>query len=88
MVEARQDHQQVNNGLLTGRAQREGAQHRAFLVFQLAQVLGWTPEDALPDKWEPFVKINYAYPEGAGAVNALVTQYADEHNVQNSPPDA
>lgn len=46
------------------------------------------PEDALPDKWEPFVKINYAYPEGAGAVNALVQQYADEHNVQNSPPDA
>ncbi len=24
------------------------------------------PEDALPDKWEPFVKINYAFPEGAG----------------------
>ena len=24
------------------------------------------PEDALPDKWEPFVKINYAYSEGAG----------------------
>ena len=23
------------------------------------------PEDALPDKWEPFVKINYAFPEGA-----------------------
>ena len=22
------------------------------------------PEDALPEKWEPFVKINYAYPEG------------------------
>src|SRR6185437_3359193 len=22
------------------------------------------PEDALPDKWEPFVKINYAYPDG------------------------
>ena len=23
------------------------------------------PEDALPDKWEPFVKINYAYPDAA-----------------------
>jgi NAD-dependent dihydropyrimidine dehydrogenase PreA subunit len=23
------------------------------------------PEDALPDKWEPFVKINYAYPDSA-----------------------
>ena len=22
------------------------------------------PEDALPEKWEPFVKINYAFPEG------------------------
>ena len=21
------------------------------------------PEDALPEKWEPFVKINYAYPD-------------------------
>ena len=26
------------------------------------------PEDALPDKWEPFVKINYAYSEGADGV--------------------
>ena len=26
------------------------------------------PEDALPDKWEPFVKINYAFPQGAEAV--------------------
>ena len=24
------------------------------------------PEDALPDKWEPFVKINYAYGDGPG----------------------
>ena len=36
------------------------------------------PEDALPDKWEPFVKINYAFPEGAAAVDPLVQQYADE----------
>ena len=43
------------------------------------------PEDALPDKWEPFVKINYAFPEGAAAIDPLVQQYADEHNVQNEP---
>ncbi len=45
------------------------------------------PEDALPDKWEAFVKINYAFPEGADVVNTLVQQYADEHNVQNEPLD-
>jgi NAD-dependent dihydropyrimidine dehydrogenase PreA subunit len=43
------------------------------------------PEDALPDKWEPFIKINYAYDGGAEAVNPLVDQYAEEHNVQNPP---
>ncbi len=43
------------------------------------------PEDALPDKWEPFVKINYAFPEGAAAVDPLVDAYAEEHNVQNEP---
>jgi len=43
------------------------------------------PEDALPDKWEPFVKINYAYGQGSDAVNKLVQDYADEHNVQNPP---
>jgi ferredoxin len=31
------------------------------------------PEDALPDKWEPFVKINYAYPDSA-AIDPLVDQ--------------
>ena len=45
------------------------------------------PEDALPDKWEPFIKINYAYDGGAEAVNPLVDQYAEEHNVQNPPLD-
>jgi ferredoxin len=39
------------------------------------------PEDALPDKWESFVKINYAFPEGAEAINALV-----EAQVAESPP--
>jgi len=43
------------------------------------------PEDALPDKWEPFVKINYAYGEGLDVVNKLVDEYATEHNVQNPP---
>ena len=46
------------------------------------------PEDALPDKWEPFVKINYAYSEGPAVVNPLVDAYATEHDVQNLPPDA
>jgi ferredoxin len=47
------------------------------------------PEDALPDKWEPFVKINYAFrdapEETATVINALVDDYAREHNVQNEP---
>jgi NAD-dependent dihydropyrimidine dehydrogenase PreA subunit len=43
------------------------------------------PEDALPEKWEPFVKINYAYGEGAEVVNKLTDEYAEEHNVQNPP---
>jgi NAD-dependent dihydropyrimidine dehydrogenase PreA subunit len=43
------------------------------------------PEDALPDKWEPFVKINYAYGDGADVVNNLTDEYATEHNVQNPP---
>ena len=42
------------------------------------------PEDALPDKWEAFVPINYAFP-GAEKINVLVDQYAAEHNVQNPP---
>jgi ferredoxin len=43
------------------------------------------PEDALPDKWEPFVKINYAYGDGLDVVNNLTNEYATEHNVQNPP---
>jgi NAD-dependent dihydropyrimidine dehydrogenase PreA subunit len=45
------------------------------------------PEDALPDKWEPFVKINYAYGDGMDVVNQLAEEYATEHNVQNPPLD-
>jgi NAD-dependent dihydropyrimidine dehydrogenase PreA subunit len=42
------------------------------------------PEDALPEKWEPFVKINYAY-GNAEEINRLVDEYATEHDVQNPP---
>ena len=42
------------------------------------------PEDALPEKWEPFVKINYAYPNPE-EINSLTDEYATEHNVQNPP---
>jgi len=45
------------------------------------------PEDALPDKWEPFVKINTAFLEGFDVVNKLTDEYATEHNVQNEPID-
>src|SRR5438094_136909 len=41
------------------------------------------PEDALPAKWEAFVKVNYAYGDGAGAINKLTDEHADAHNVQN-----
>ena len=43
------------------------------------------PEDALPEKWEPFVKINYAFQDGFDVVNKLTNDYATEHNVQNEP---
>ena len=43
------------------------------------------PEDALPEKWEPFIKINYAFQEGFDAVNKLTDEYATEHNVKNEP---
>ena len=32
---------------------------------------GDLPQDALPQKWEPFVKINYAFGEGADVINKL-----------------
>jgi NAD-dependent dihydropyrimidine dehydrogenase PreA subunit len=43
------------------------------------------PEDALPEKWEPFVKINAAFLESFDVVNKLTNDYATEHNVQNEP---
>ena len=42
------------------------------------------PEDALPDKWNAFVEINYAFPDPA-KINALTDAYATEHDVQNEP---
>jgi NAD-dependent dihydropyrimidine dehydrogenase PreA subunit len=45
------------------------------------------PEDALPDKWEPFVKINAVWTDSEATVNEMVTAYATEHNVQNEPLD-
>jgi ferredoxin len=32
------------------------------------------PEDALPDKWMPFARINYAYGEGLSVVDRLVDE--------------
>jgi NAD-dependent dihydropyrimidine dehydrogenase PreA subunit len=43
------------------------------------------PEDALPDKWNAFVEINYAYDKGAAVVDELTQKYAVENNVQNEP---
>src|SRR3954471_12645536 len=43
------------------------------------------PEDALPEKWNDFVKINYAYGEGADVINQLTNEYATKHDVQNPP---
>jgi NAD-dependent dihydropyrimidine dehydrogenase PreA subunit len=40
------------------------------------------PEDAVPDKWEPFIRINYLYPEGGiEGVNAAVAK-----QIEDSPP--
>ena len=43
------------------------------------------PEDALPDKWNAFVEINYAYPKGMDVVNELTQKYADDNDVHNEP---
>ena len=39
------------------------------------------PEDAVPDAMVPFVKINYAYPDGLDAVNQLIRE-----RTKDSPP--
>jgi NAD-dependent dihydropyrimidine dehydrogenase PreA subunit len=42
------------------------------------------PEDALPDKWNAFVEINYAFPDPV-KINALTDTYALENDVHNEP---
>ena len=42
------------------------------------------PEDALPDKWNAFVEINYAFPDGA-KIDSLTDAYAVEYDVHNEP---
>jgi len=44
------------------------------------------PEDALPDKWNAFVEINYAFPD-PDKINPLVDKYALENDVHNEPID-
>ena len=39
------------------------------------------PEDALPEKWEPFVAINAAMNESLEKVDTLVEGYAQAHNL-------
>jgi ferredoxin len=54
------------------------------------------PEDALPDKWAPFVRINYAYSDGLDTVDRLVDEWRSENDEGGSgvreplrpPPDA
>ena len=41
------------------------------------------PESSLPEEWEPFVRINYAFADGMDVVDELVEAYATEHEVQN-----
>jgi NAD-dependent dihydropyrimidine dehydrogenase PreA subunit len=45
------------------------------------------PEDALPEKWEPFVRINAAFNEGLDVASKLAQEYAVEHDVHNVPLD-
>ena len=51
------------------------------------------PEDALPAKWEPFVKINYAFSlekedQGKTEINTLVQTYAEEKGIKLPDPEA
>ena len=53
------------------------------------------PEDALPEKWSPFVRINYAYGEGLARVDELVDELpgdddgaAGVREPRVPPPDA
>ena len=53
------------------------------------------PEDALPEEWSPFVRINYAYGEGRARVDELVDELpgdddgaAGVREPRLPPPDA
>jgi ferredoxin len=37
------------------------------------------PEDAVPAKWDPFIRINYAYGEGLPEVARMVEEHVAEH---------
>ena len=37
------------------------------------------PEDAVPSKWEPFIRINYAYGDGLEKVSELVKSQIDKN---------
>jgi ferredoxin len=63
---------------------RPGGVHRLGACEPECPVEAIFPEDSLPDKWQPFVKINYAYGD-TDTINRLVDEYATEHNVQNPP---
>ena len=39
------------------------------------------PEDAVPEKWEPFIRINYAYSDGIEKVDELVAEYCATHEL-------
>ncbi len=40
------------------------------------------PEEALPEKWEPFAPINAACVDGIEAVDPRVERWADEHGLE------
>ena len=55
-------------------------------VFDMLMAVQVRPgEGSAAAKWEPFVKINYAYHQGADVINQLTNEYATEHNIQNQP---
>jgi NAD-dependent dihydropyrimidine dehydrogenase PreA subunit len=39
------------------------------------------PEDALPEKWQPFVAINAAFDDGVEQVDSLVDAYLSTHEL-------
>jgi ferredoxin len=50
------------------------------------------PEDALPEKWKPFIRINYAYNEGIDVVDRLVEEWDESDGTAGvreprTPPD-